>query len=261
MEIKMTVELPDHMCKHMWGEADGEMEIERGSEEVGNVHGDVIARPKKKQDNSNVHIEAIARPASKTSKGNSNLHSGAVASISQQNRNLNIAPTARPAPISNLHGAAVAPTTQNSPNSNITSNVRLTPKTIQNNCNMHNRAIAPTNQTPANNQNLAPGRTHKSSSSARTTQNPPGLTTVESSAYVNPAAGFESCPREKDRQSRLHALDLQQELRGYIREMESAGGGMGGSSSSRAGSKRSRDGDAGNERRKYPRGDYSSRRN
>ncbi|THV48673.1 hypothetical protein BGAL_0234g00130 [Botrytis galanthina] len=308
MEVQMTIELPDHTCKQMWAESDGEIEVEQRSEEDGNVHGDAIAHPIRGESNlrveanapttqgkgqdvgnvhsralvsrapqsRNMHIETIARPAPKTSKENSNLHSGAVASISQQNRNSNIAPKIRPAPktvqndsnvqngalasisqnslnpniaptarpaSNSMRSVAIVPVTQNSRNSNITSDVRPTPRIIQNNSNMHNGAIAPPNQRQANIQNLAPGRPHRSSSSARTTQNPPVSTTAGSSANLNPTLYLERRKRE-----------LQQELSRQERESREY-------ESARGGSKRSRDSDAGHERRKYPRGDYSSRRN
>ena len=94
------------------------------------------------------------------------LCGGALASAAPPSRSANVEAVARPASNtskenSNLHSAALA-------------------STAPQNRNTHNAAITSTNQRPANNQNITPGRPHRQSSYARTTQNPSVSTSARS---------------------------------------------------------------------------------
>ncbi|TEY51931.1 hypothetical protein BOTCAL_0262g00010 [Botryotinia calthae] len=232
-----------------------------------NLHGGVLTSTA--PESPNLDIEAVVWPAPNSSKGNSNLHIGVIASTAQNTRNSNIAPNVRPAPKivqnnSNIHCGVPTSTEPQNRNSNVAPTTRLAP-----NSNTHKAAIPPKNQRPANNQNTAPGRTHKSSSSARTTQNLPVPTTARSLLSFDVALYSDPHSRERDRQ-RFFQYDIEDNSRQQGRRRHSgessgasasARGGMGGNSGARGGSKRSRDDrEMGDEPRKHARRDYASRR-
>ncbi|KAF7881444.1 hypothetical protein EAF00_011813 [Botryotinia globosa] len=99
MEIRMIVgRAARSYVQTQGGDSDGQIEIEQGGEEDGNVYGDAIARPASNsmrsaaivpttQNSRNSNIPSNVRPTPRIIQKNSNMHNGAIAPPNQRPAN------------------------------------------------------------------------------------------------------------------------------------------------------------------------------